>query len=205
MAEITTLLWDVGGVLLTNGWDRRSRRRAAERFSLAWEEFSERHELVVPAFETGRMSLEEYLDRTVFYRSRPFGPEEFKAFMFEQSQSHPETLRVAERLARAGRHRMATLNNESLELNLYRIQRFGLRSLFGDFFSSCFLGVRKPDREMYTIALQILQRDPQECVFIDDREVNLECARAVGLTTIHYRTPEQLLTALARAGVEPGT
>ena len=79
MAEITTLFWDVGGVLLTNGWDRAARRRAAEQFHLDWEEFEDRHDLVVTDFEKGRLTLDEYLQRTVFYRSRSFSQDDFKA------------------------------------------------------------------------------------------------------------------------------
>lgn len=202
MDEITTLFWDVGGVVLTNGWDRASRRRATETFELDWDDFEERHELVMPAFETGQLKLEEYLERTVFYRPRPFAQDDFKGFMFGQSQPRPDTLRIVERLAGTGKYLMATLNNESLELNLYRIRRFRLREHFTSFFSSCFLGVRKPDRAIYRLALQITQRDPEACLFIDDRAVNLECAQRLGLRTLHFEDSAQLLGELERAGVE---
>ncbi len=203
MGEVTALFWDVGGVLLTNAWDTGSRRAAAERFSLEWEEeFEDRHQLVVTPFETGRLSLEEYLERTVFYRPRPFSVDEFKAFMFAQSQPHAEALAIVARLARTGRYFLATLNNESLDLNLYRIRQFGLRKYFATFFSSCFLGVKKPEDAIFRLALQITQRAPEECLFIDDRPVNLECARKRGMTTIQYQDPAQLRDEFRRAGVE---
>lgn len=202
MAEITTLFWDVGGVLLTNGWDRAARRRAVERFQLDEEDFQDRHELVSTSFETGQLSLEDYLERTVFYRERTFTRDEFKDFMFAQSQPHPEVLALAGRLARSGRYRLATLNNESLELNRYRIEQFRLRETFSDFFSSCFLGVRKPDRAIYQLALQITQRQPAHCLFIDDRALNLECARRLGFHTIHHQTVAQLQKELKQEGVE---
>lgn len=201
MTEITALFWDVGGVLLTNGWDRASRYRAAEQFHLDWEDFQDRHELVIADFETGRLTLEEYLERTIFYRPRRFTREEFIAFMWAQSQPIGETLAIVERLARSGRYLLATLNNESLELNEYRIERFGLRNLFTLFFSSCFLGVKKPDRAIYRMALQITQRAPEECLFIDDRALNLECAHQLGMRTIHYQNPKQLQQELRRHGV----
>ncbi len=201
MMEITALFWDVGGVLLTNGWDRTSRYRAAQQFNLDWEDFQDRHELVIADFETGRLTLEEYLERTIFYRPRPFTREGFKAFMWAQSQPIRETLAIVERLARSGRYLLATLNNESLELNHYRIERFGLQNLFALFFSSCFLGVRKPDRAIYQIALQVTQRTPEECLFIDDRALNVECAHRLGIRTIHYQNPTQLRRELRRHGV----
>ncbi|MBI4279187.1 MAG: HAD family phosphatase [Armatimonadetes bacterium] len=201
MPEVTALFWDVGGVLLTNGWDRASRREAVRTFGLDREEFGDRHDLASPAFETGRLTLDEYLTRTVFHRSRPFTMEEFTAFMFAQSRPNAEPLALVERLARSGRYLLATLNNESLPLNLYRIEQFGLRQYFSVFFSSCFLGVRKPEEAIYRLALQLTQRAPEECLFIDDRALNLECARQCGMQTIHYRDPAQLRDALRHAGV----
>lgn len=202
MGEVTTLFWDVGGVLLTNGWDTGSRRAAAERFDLEWAEFEDRHQLVITPFETGRLSLEEYLERTVFYRLRPFSADEFKAVMLAQSQPHPEALAILERLAQTGRYVLATLNNEPLELNLHRIRQFGLHRYFTAFFSSCFLGAKKPEDAIYRLALQITQRAPEECLFIDDRALNLECAERRGMRTVLYRNPAQLDHELHAAGIE---
>ena len=202
MAEITTLFWDVGGVLLTNGWDRAARRRAAEQFHLDWEEFEDRHDLMITDFEGGRLTLNEYLQRTVFYRSRGFSQDDFKASMFAQSQPLPEVLALVDRLANSGKYLMATLNNESLELNLYRIEQFRLRDYFDAFFSSCFLGVKKPERAIYRLASQITQRALEECLFIDDRALNLECAQLLGMRTVHYQDPVQLRRELQKHGVE---
>jgi putative hydrolase of the HAD superfamily len=123
MVEITTLFWDVGGVILTNGWDLDIRRRAAEHFNLDWEEMQERREQVLADFEAGRLSLAEYLGRTVFYQARSFTLSEFEAFMFAQSQPHPETIEIVEALAGTGKYLLGAINNESLELNLHRIER----------------------------------------------------------------------------------
>ncbi|HVB28468.1 MAG TPA: HAD family phosphatase [Terriglobia bacterium] len=202
MAEITALFWDVGGVLLTNGWDRHARRRAAQKFKLDWEDFEDRHELVVGRFETGRLSLDRYLDRTIFYRSRDFGKDGFKACMLDQSEPIEGTLEVVERLARSARYLMGTLNNESRELNHYRIEHFGLRQYFSVFMSSCFLGVKKPEDEMFRLALDLSQRKPEECLFIDDRELNVECAARLGLQTVHFENAAQLDRDLHSAGLE---
>ncbi len=201
MAKTTALFWDVGGVMLSNGWDRAGRRRAAEHFKLDWEEFQDRHELVSTDFETGRLTLEEYLQQTVFYCSRSFTRVDFRAFMFAQSKPLPETLSIVERLAASRKYLMATLNNESLELNRYRIEQFGLRKHFTAFLSSCFLGVKKPEHAIYRLASQITQRTPDECLFIDDRALNLECAQLLGMRTIHYQNPARLRQELQRHGV----
>lgn len=201
MPEISALFWDNGGVILTNGWDRGSRQRAVEKFQLDWADFEDRHELVLDAFETGALSLDDYLKRTVFYRPRPYAPDDFKKFMFEQSQAYPESLAFAVALARASGCLMAALNNESLEINEYRIATFKLRECFEIFFSSCYLGVRKPHAEIYKLALKIMQRQPAECLLIDDRDVNLECARELGIRTIQYKNLSQLRGELARYGI----
>jgi putative hydrolase of the HAD superfamily len=193
---ITTIFFDIGGVLLTDGWGHVSRRAAAEKFNLDWEEYSERHEKVAHAIETNRLTLDEYLTRAVFYRPRPFGRDEFREFIFAQSKPHPASIEIATRLKASGKYFIATINNEIFELNVYRIDKFRLRDTFPIFFSSCFLGIRKPDKEIYELALQVAQRRPDECLFIDDREVNLECPRELGINTILFKDAAQLRTEL---------
>ena len=199
---ITTIFFDIGGVLLTDGWGHDSRRAAAEKFGLDWDEYSDRHEKVGHAIETNRMSLEQYLDRTIFYGPREFSREEFRAFIFAQSQPKPESVAIVAQLADSKNHFLATINNEVLELNLYRLEHFGLRRYFRVFFSSCFLGLRKPDEAIYRLALQVTQEAPANCIFIDDREVNLECPRELGLNTILFRDAAQLRSELTEAGIE---
>ena len=202
MAKISALFWDVGGVLLSNGWDRKERRFAAKRFNLDWEEFEDRHELVAGRFETGKLSLDRYLDRTIFYRSRDFEKDKFRAYMFSLSRPIDGTLDVVGRIARSGRYLLSTLNNESRELNLNRIEQFGLRNSFSFFMSSCFLGVKKPEDEIFRLALDLTQRKPEECLFIDDRELNVECAARLGLQALLFRNAAQLEKDLHSAGLE---
>lgn len=201
MGQISALFWDNGGVILTNGWDRDARHRAVAKFQLDWTEFEDRHELVLNAFETGELSLDDYLKRTVFYRPRPYAPEDFTRFMFEQSQPFPDSLAFARALALTKKYLMAALNNESVEINEYRIATFKLRDCFDIFLSSCYLRVRKPDPEIYRLSLRITQRAPSECILIDDRELNLECAHELGINTILYKDAGQLRDELARHGV----
>jgi putative hydrolase of the HAD superfamily len=203
VAQITTLFWDNGGVLLTNGWDMDSRKKAIEKFHLDFHDFESRHELMLNAFECGQATLDEYLCRTVFYCERPFTPDAFKQFMFDQSQPFPDSLAFLGDLARPRRYLLAALNNESLEINEYRIHKFHLRDYFQVFFSSCYLGVRKPDAGIYRLALRITQREPAECLMIDDRALNLECARELGMGAVLFQNVPQLRADLARYGVAP--
>ena len=202
MAEITTLFWDIGGVILTNGWDRQSRREASDAFHLDWEDFQDRHDLSFPAFDSGQISLNEYLDRTLFYRPRPFTREEFTAFMFAQSKEYPEPREVLAAAARLGKYFIGAINNEPLELNQYRIEAFHLRRDFSVFFSSCYVRSRKPEETIFRVALEVTQRPPEQCIFIDDRSLNLESPRRLGMHVIHYQDPQQLRTELRKHGVE---
>ena len=202
MSTITTIFFDIGGVLLTDGWGHDSRRAAADHFGLDWEEFRDRHEKVAHAIETNRLTMDQYLTRAVFYRPRPFTREEFREYMFAQSQPKPDSIEIAKQLAAAKTFFMATINNEILELNVYRLEKFGLRAVFPIFFSSCFLGLRKPDEAIYRTALQVTQRQPEECIFIDDREVNLDCPHELGLRTIHFQDAIQLRRELRENGVD---
>ena len=202
MSEIVALFWDIGGVVLTNAWDRTERSKALDHFQLDRDEFHSRHEMVVSSFERGKITLDEYLDRTVFYSPRPFTRDAFRNFLFELSQPL-DTLSFARTLANSGKYAMGTINNESRELNLYRIEKFGLRNIFRVFFSSCFVGLRKPERDIYRIALETTQFPAEQCCFIDDRAINLEGAAQLGMHTVLAQSLEQLKADLATLGVTP--
>ena len=204
MSRINTIFFDVGGVCLTNGWDSRARAAARSHFGIEPDagELEARHAQVVDAFERGTLSLDEYLDRVVFYRSRTFEPAAFMRFMYAQSRPHESVLSLARSLAGARTCRLATINNESRELNRHRIDTFGLEKIFQAFFSSCYLGVAKPDPRIYAIALDVMQADPQASLFVDDRQENVTAARAAGMQTIHLKVPGELSQALRAAGVD---
>jgi len=202
MARITTLFWDIGGVILTNGWDRNSRKDAAEAFQLDWEDFQDRHELSFPAFDAGQLSLNEYLDRTLFYRPRKFSREEFTVFMFAQSKEYSGSRAILDQCVATKRYFIGAINNEPLELNQYRIEAFHLRRSFQVFFSSCYVHSRKPEEGIFRVALAVTQRSPEECIFIDDRPLNLEAPRRLGMSVIHYRSPDQLRADLLALTVE---
>lgn len=204
MAEVSLLLWDVGGVLLSNGWDHTARRAAAARFGLDAEELERRHQKVDAALETGRMTWEEYLSSTVFDVPRKFSREEFGRFVQEQSTAKSANLELARELRHRGGFTMAALNNESRELNQYRIDTFGLRNVFHVFFSSCYTGLRKPDPAAYRNALQLTQRAPDESVFLDDRPENVSAAAGLGIRTVLVGDPGRLRADLSKVGVAAG-
>jgi len=191
MTNPTSVFFDVGGVLLTNGWDRSCRRAVIDRFDLDWEEFRDRHEFVAQYFEIGKLTLDEYLNRTIFYRERPFSRDAIVTAMKGLSQEIPGSLDIVRKLKTNGVY-LATLNNESRELNEHRIESFGLRELFDVFLSSCYLGVKKPEAPMYEMAFDITQRTPSEVLFVDDRTLNLECAADFGMQGLLFSSVEQL-------------
>ena len=203
MSKITALFFDVGGVLLSNAWDHEQRAMALRKFAVDAVDFQERHEMLVSSFERGKISLSEYLDRTLFCHPRGFTKEEFCQYMFSLSQPDPAALDLARKLAGSGRYFMATINNESKDLNLYRIQHFDLRGIFSLFVSSCFVGLRKPEEGIYRLALETTQRPPEECCFIDDRAINLESASRLGMHAIRMENAGQLQQELAKLGVRP--
>ena len=198
--DIELVLFDIGGVLGSNGWDREQRAAAIARFGIDAEDFQYRHEETVGALEAGQISLDEYLDVTVFCTPQTFSRDEFKQFMFAQSVPWPDSIAVARDISASG-VRMATLNNESEALNCYRIQHFGLGPIFPTFFSSCWLGVRKPTRKIYERVFGMTQAKAERTVFVDDRGQNLAPAAELGVKTILFENAEQLRASLRAFGL----
>jgi putative hydrolase of the HAD superfamily len=193
---ITTLFLDLGGVLLTNGWDRQARQLAAETFHLDYADMDERHHLTFDTYEEGQLSLDEYLQRVVFYKERPFSKDDFKSFMFERSQPYHDMLKLIRDLKTKYGLKIVAVNNEGRELSQYRIQQFNLREVIDTFVSSCFVHHRKPDHYIYQIALDISQTQPNQVVYIDDRLLFVEVARGLGIQGIHHTSFQSTSKAL---------
>ena len=198
---VTHIFFDVGGVLCSNGWDRDQRAAAVQHFGLDPAELEDRHRDAICMLEEGRIALDEYLRSAVFHRARTFGLEEFKAYMLAQGTPFQDSIDLARSLARTGRYRLMTINNESAELNRHRLERFGLRDIFLAFYSSCWVGAMKPARRIYEMALAMSQAPAEDSVFVDDRERNLEPARALGMGTIRFTDASRLREELAGLGV----
>jgi len=200
-APIRALFLDIGGVLLTNGWDHHMRQRAAETFGLNYEEMNERHHLTFDTYEEGKLSLDAYLERVVFYQPRPFSPEAFRAFMFAQSRPYPEMIELVRDLKARYHLKIAAVSNEGRELTVHRIRTFELGSLIDCFVSSCFVHYRKPDEDIYRMALDIAQVPPEAVAYIDDRAMFVEVAQGLGIRGIHHTEIESTSAALAALGL----
>lgn len=201
MGPITTIFFDLGGVCLSNGWDHEQRQALARKLGFDYEPFDSRHRQVVDSLERGQLALDEYLKWTLFYEPRSFTVERVIDEIQQLSTPFAETLQIVRALRERSGCLLATLNNESRELNEYRIERFGLHSLFTVFFTSCYLGLIKPQPDMYRRALQITQRRPDECLFVDDRPMNVEVARILGMHPVRFSDAAQLEADLRVAGV----
>jgi putative hydrolase of the HAD superfamily len=202
MTGISTILWDVGGVLLTNGWDRQQRDAVVPRFGLDVAVFEHRHAEVADAWEQDEISVGRYLVHTVFFQPRDFTEAEFLAAMRAESGVLADSaMGILRGLAASDRYVLAAVNNESRALNEYRLKQFGLLEEFAAFFSSCYVGLRKPDRKIYQLALDVLQSDPEETVFVDDRAENADAAASLGIHAIQYESSARLAAQLAALGV----
>ncbi|MGA7709013.1 MAG: HAD family phosphatase [Acidobacteriaceae bacterium] len=204
MAKIRATFWDCGGVLLTNGWDEHARERVAKHFGLNFDELEKRHYPANDLWERGKIDVHEYLRETVFYAPRAFSEDEFFAKMRDVSQVlYPEMIEFLGALRARGSRDNSTymLSNESRELMEYRIPTFGLSGLFDAYLVSAYIALRKPEVAFFQCALDISQRQPDECVFIDDREENLEGARKLGIQGIRMISPEQVIADLRRLGI----
>lgn len=199
--KVTTLFLDVGNVLLTNGWDRKMRQQAAELFNLDYGEMNERHHLTFDAYEQGKMSLQNYLERVVFYEPRPFTREQFWRFMIAQSKPFPEMIDLIRRLKSRYALKVATVSNEGRELTIHRMERFKFREFVDTFVASCFVHCRKPEPTMYEMAMDLTQARPERTVYIDDRDMFVEVAESFGLIGIRHRGYETTRDALAELGL----
>lgn len=190
MTRIHTLFLDIGGVLLTNGWDHHSREKAVVHFGLDGADFESKHKLYYDQHETGKLTLNEYLLHTIFYQKQNFSLDQFKSFMYAESQPHPEMLQLMHSLKKEFNLKIATVSNEGRELSEYRIKTFHLDSFVDAFFISCFLGYQKPDPRMYKTSLDIMQVDPKSVLYIDDRPHLVEAGAKCGLKSILHESME---------------
>jgi len=193
MFPFDVILFDVGGVLLTNGWDHCERAAVLDQFQLEKAEFEKRHAAANDPWERDLISAEQYLDETVFYEPRSFSHEDFLTAIFAQSVELPDgALGILQELAASGRYMVGCLNNEAREPNEYRFRTFNLREYFDIALSSCYVGLRKPKTPIYRRALDILGTPADRVLFIDDRPENAAAAASAGMKTIWFKGADQL-------------
>jgi len=205
MENIDTLFLDLGGVLLTGGWDRNSRQKAVREFSLEKDEVQERHQLLFEGFEKGKFNLDEYLKWVIFFRERPFSKNDFRHFMFDQSRALPGMIPMIRKIKHYYGLKTVVISNESRTLAEYRIRKFKLAEFVDLFVFSCFVQSRKPETDIYRIALDVSQADPRHVAYLDDREIFVEVARSLGIEGILHTGYESTRKALANLGLSmPG-
>ena len=198
---ITCLFLDIGGVLLTNGWDHDARKRAATNFKLELAEMEDRHHLRFDTYEEGKLTLEEYLSRTVFYEERPFTRDQFREFMFAQSQPYPEMIELVAQLKIRHGLKIAVVSNEGRELNAYRIRTFKLAGPVDFFVSSCFVHFRKPDLDIFRLALDIAQTPLEQIVYIENTPMFVQIAEGLGIRSILHTDYRSTRARLASFGL----
>jgi putative hydrolase of the HAD superfamily len=195
-SSITTLFIDIGGVLLTNGWDRAARKQAAATFSLDLIELEERHHLTFDTYEEGKLTMDEYLSRIVFYEDRSFTRDTFKEFMYSRTEPYAEMIELICKVKEKYNLKIAIVNNEGRELNEFRINKFGINKFVDFFISSCFVHFRKPDADIWRIALDIAFVKPAEVLYIEDRAMFVSVAEGLGINgllhTDYASTKEKL-------------
>jgi putative hydrolase of the HAD superfamily len=202
MLPFDVILFDVGGVLLTNGWDHGERAAAVEKFHLDAADLDARHEKVFADWDRGAITMDDYLNSTVFYEPRSFSREEFSAFVLSQSRVLPDgALPILKELAAAGNYLLGALNNEARETNDYRFKTFGLRNYIDVALSSCYLGLRKPEEAIFRLAIDVMGSKPERILFIDDRQENVDAAKAQGMVTIRFQGADALRSELNELGV----
>ena len=199
---ITALFVDVGGVLLTNGWDHLARRRAAKNFKMQWAEMEDRHRLVFETHEEGKITFEEYLARVVFYKKRAFTRSQFRRFMFAQSKPYSEMLDLGAQLKFRHGLKIVVVSNESRAVNAYRIRKFKLDRFVDTFISSCFVHIRKPDADMFRLALDIAQTPAPHVLYIENTPMFVQIAQGLGIRSILHTDYKSTCAKLASFGLQ---
>ena len=199
---VTTLFLDIGGVMLSNGWGHESRRSAADVFNLDFNDMDERHHVIQITYEEGKITLNEYLKRVVFYQKRSFTIDQFRDFMFSQSTPNIEMIEYIRQLKDQYNLKIAVVNNEGRELNEHRIKKFKLNQFVDFFISSCFVHFRKPDADIFRIALDIAQVPVQHVVYIEDMQMFVDVAVDLGIRSIHHIDYKSTRSELSLLGLK---
>lgn len=199
---ITTLFLDIGGVLLSDGWDRRARKRAVKEFALEPIEVETRHQATFDTYEEGKLTEDQYLDHVVFFRSRPFTRAEFRRFMFAQSKPFPEMLALARGLKAKYGLKIVAVSNEARVLNDYRIRKFHLDDIFDAYISSCYVHLRKPDADIFRLALDVAHTPLQQVAYVENTPMFVEIARGLGIRGVLHTDYGSTCTRLASFGLQ---
>ncbi len=200
-SSITTLFLDIGGVLLTNGWDTALRKKTAENFHVNYEELDHRHRVTYDTYEQGKMPLDTYLQQIIFFETRDFSAADVTRFILEQAKPYQDTIDLVRRLKAVYGLRIAVVSNEGREIAQDRIARFHLKEFVDFFIVSAFVHFRKPDLDIYRLALDVAQVRPEEVAYIEDRPLLCEVASSLGIQSVLNRSSSETRKLLGDLGL----
>ncbi|MFC2049367.1 HAD family hydrolase [Chlamydiota bacterium] len=186
MSIIQALFLDIGGVLLTNGWDHALRKATAEAFQVDYDEMDSRHQLIFDTYETGKMTFDEYLKKVIFFVDRPYSMQDVKQYIFGAAKPYEDMIALVKEVKERHNLKVGVVSNEGRELAVDRIHRFNLPSFVDFFVVSSFVHFRKPDPDIYHLAIDVVQVPPSKIAYIDDRKLLIEVGKGLGLQGIHH-------------------
>ncbi len=201
---IKTIFWDLGGVILTNGWDLHQRTHVLASLGVDLPAYEAVHDRVNYYWERGLINAHDFFEQTVLKTNPQLGltfEHLWKLVCAESRLLHPECFDILQALKATGNYRLATLNNESKELNEYRLDTFALRDRFDYFICSGYVHEMKPLPDIYRVATDISGHRPQETLLIDDKQENCDAAISLGMQAIRFELPTQLRSALLQHGI----
>ena len=197
---IACLFVDVGGVLLTNGWDHHARRRAAKNFNLPWAEMEERHRLVFETHEEGKLTFEEYLGWVVFYQRRSFTRAQFRRFMFTQSKPYSKMIDLVAQLKIQYGLKIAVVSNESREVNAYRIRKFTDRFVDTLFPPASSTSASRCGN--LSVGAGYCPAPVQQVVYIENTPMFVQIAEGLGIRSILHTDYKSTCAKLASFGLQ---
>ena len=198
---ITALFLDIGGVLLNDGWDHIARRKVAKHFNLDWAEMDTLHRMAFETHEEGKLTFEEYLSLVVFYRKRTFTRAQFQHFMCQLSTSFPDMIELITQLKARHGLKIVVVSNEARVVNDYRIHKFKLDHFVDSFISSCYVHIRKPDADIFRLALDTAQTPVQQVVYIENTPMFVQIAEGLGIRSILHTDYKSTREKLASFGL----
>lgn len=200
---ISTLFVDIGGVLLTDGWGEASRKAAAREFHLDFAETEARHAIMFETYELGKIDLDEYLRRMVFYEERPFSPRQFREFMYAQSQPYPNMISLIDGIKKKYGLKVVVVSNEARALNDYRIDKYQLGALVDVFVSSCLVHLRKPDADIFRLAIDLAHVRVDQVLYIENTPMFVQIAEQLGIKSILHADFSATREMLSSSGLRP--
>jgi putative hydrolase of the HAD superfamily len=200
--KIKYLFVDIGGVMLTDGWGHGSRKLAVKEFGLNPAEMEKRHNQAFETYELDKLTITEYLNRVVFYEKRSFTQNQFRQFMFAQSKPYPKMIDLIRRLKTEHELKIIVVSNEGRALNSHRIRKFNLNEFVDFFISSCYVQLRKPDIDIFRLALDTAQAPVEQVVYIENTPMFVKIAEGMGIKSILHNNYESTCGKLAFFGLE---